>query len=65
MTIGKREVGGTSSVTCAKMTKWRVYKHPKGTHVVIKPLKARHDVTKSNLTIPLVSLLCIDIDLSI
>ena len=62
MTIGKREVGGTTSVTCAKMTKWRVYKDPK---VVITPLKARHDVTKSNLTIPLVSLLCIDIDLSI
>ena len=30
--------------------------------VRIKPLKARHDVTKLDLTIPLLSLWCIDID---
>ena len=37
-------------------------------HVIsvgIEPLKARHDVTKLDLTIPLLSLWCIDIDLSI
>ena len=33
--------------------------------VRIKPLKARHDVTKLDLTIPLLSRWCIDIDLSI
>ena len=33
--------------------------------VGIEPLKARLDVTKLDLTIPLLSLLCIDIDLSI
>ena len=33
--------------------------------VGIEPQKARHDVTKLDLTIPLLSLWCIDIDLSI
>ena len=31
----------------------------------IEPLKAKHDVTKLNLTIPLLSFWCIDINLSI
>ena len=31
----------------------------------IVPLKTRHDVTKLDLTVPLLSLWCIDIDLSI
>ena len=34
-------------------------------YVGIEPLKVRHDVTKLDLTIPLLSLLHIDIDLSI
>ena len=33
--------------------------------VGIEPLKARYDVTKLDLTIPLLFLWCIDIDLSI
>ena len=33
--------------------------------VGIEPLKARHDVTKLDLTIPLLSFWCIDIDFSI
>ena len=31
----------------------------------VEPLKARHVVTKLNLTVPLLSFWCIDIDLSI
>ena len=34
-------------------------------YIYNKPLKAKHDVTKLNLTIPLLSLWCINIDLSI
>ena len=34
-------------------------------NVGIKPLKARHDVTKIDFIVPLLSLLCTDIDLSI
>ena len=34
-------------------------------HVGVESLKVRHDVTKLDLTIPLLSLWCIDIDLSI
>ena len=30
-----------------------------------RPLKARHDITKLDLTIPLLSFWCIDIELSI
>ena len=33
--------------------------------VRIEPLKVRHDITKLDLTIPLLSLLCIDIELII
>ena len=34
-------------------------------HVRVESLKVRYDVTKLDLTIPLLSLWCIDIDLSI
>lgn len=33
--------------------------------VGIESLKVRYDITKSNLIIPLISVLCIDIDLSV
>ena len=33
--------------------------------IEIKPLKIEHDVTKLDFTFPLLSFLCIDIDLSI
>ena len=35
------------------------------TLIGIEPLKVRHNVTKLDLTIPLLSCWCIDIDLSI
>ena len=37
----------------------------RGVYVGIESLKVRHDVTKLDLTIPLLSFWCVDIDMSI
>ena len=47
------------------MLEWELTNLVREGTVGIEPLKARHDVTKSDLTIPLLSIWCIDIDLSI
>ena len=42
-----------------------VYDSPNYNTIRIKPLKARHNVTKLDLIVPLLSFWCIDIDLNI
>ena len=54
-----------SRMTCAYTSKFIASYAKVRQPVEIKPLKARHDVIKSNLIVLLLSLLCIDIDLSI
>ena len=54
-------------ITCKSLLKFlnHPFTHPQGVLVGIEPLKVRHDVTKLDLTIPLLSFWCIDIGLSI
>ena len=47
------------------IAKKKIHVYYKGLCVRIEPLKARHDVTKLDLIVHLLSLQCIDIDLSI